>query len=93
MSVNVPHNPEQKEADIQRKLQIYGIYKGMDDFILPSYRYILMYVGIRFTNIKFRVAFQAGKAPSVSTLFIIAMFVYAIANFSCAEWANRYYSQ
>ncbi|RAL67776.1 hypothetical protein DID88_008504 [Monilinia fructigena] len=36
MSVNVPTNQQQKEADIQRKLQIYGIFKAFQAGKVPS---------------------------------------------------------
>lgn len=44
-SVNRPTNVKQKEADVNQKLQLYGIYSGMLPFVAcshPAYCYNIL---------------------------------------------------
>ena len=37
MSVNRPTNVKQKEADVNQKLQLYGIYSGKSNYIIIKF--------------------------------------------------------
>ena len=51
MSVNVPVNEAQKEKDINRKLQLYGIYQGKAWLSLAPADEDMIYITLLTTNV------------------------------------------
>ena len=95
MSVNRPTNVKQKEADVNQKLQLYGIYSGMSRFSINCGRGHGCAPGVECGEIWWRdlvcsltdltspTAFANGKVPSVSFM------VSSIDHHVCANWTSQ----
>jgi len=64
-SQNRPTNVAQKEADVNQKLQLYGIYSGMVKTTAQSLE-VALSLGKNIADLVFLTAFANGKVPSVN---------------------------
>lgn len=79
-AVNRKTDVKQKEADVNQKLQLYGIYSGKTSSSKPSFRGLWL--------IHHSIAFANGKVPSVSSPNCPYIDKWLIRDY--LEQANRY---